>query len=210
LGYLILSLYKKMQRVELKNLSEEARMFFFEFRSHETLRFIGQKKPVGTSHSGVQRKDYSMWEAVPDKELLIKWFQRYYGYTLRVYVNHKGAQGNNTILYFSLEHLSALACSVGVSLDILLDILANVEQRSPTTMQWIYIAFGDKFKQKDMYGQLELSEQGEDILQKYLSSSAERYFDENGGKLETASCEAASGGGGEKLGGGRTFYIFPF
>ena len=203
-----------MQRVELRNLSEQAQMFFHKFRWHETLSFIGQKKPVATSHSGVQLKDFSLWEKVPDKDLLEKWFQRYYGYTLGVYVNPNGAQGNNSILYFSVEHLSALACSVGVSIDNLLIILANVEQRSPTTMQWIYIAFGDKFKEKDMYGQLELSEEGEQILQKYLSSSAERYFDRNGSKIETASCLASGGGasGVEKLGGGSlnmTFYIFP-
>lgn len=164
---------------------------------HEDMERMGKRKPVATPYSTNPkfkgsfkyfRNLYDKVKGENDNNILQDYAHRNYGFTLGVWVkeqdpemekhiNEYGHYHGNPLIFYSVEHLEALALASGLDLDKILLILARASNLSdPLDHAIINIAFGDSFPPLNY----PLNEIGRNIFEVYNEIAKERYFNAAG------------------------------
>lgn len=168
---------------------------------HDDIKRMSKRKPVATPTT----TDYRNWGSFTyfrnlynkikgerDNETLQYYARRRFGFTLGVWVkeqdteiekhlHNRGGYKGNSILFYSVEHLEALAFASGLDLNQILMIIGPASDISdPLNEAIINIAFGDSFPPDNQ----PLNEVGRNIFELYDGIAKERYFDAIGNPLD--------------------------
>jgi len=137
----------KLSPEERRSLSQ----FNLRFMTHDDFRRIGPCKPVATSKSGTGESTFfkAAWHRMTPRtiDMLIDNVRETRGFSLGARVKHPDADDDphfvNPVVFYSVEHLSALADIYGKSVNEVLDIINSGSRKTREEMDIILIAFGD-------------------------------------------------------------------
>lgn len=172
-----------------------------EMMDHSDMKRMGKRKPVATPFSGSKslkggfkyfRDLYDKIKGEKDHRVLQIHSRMRFGFTLGVWVEEQDPEINqhwsqnynhfvgNHILFYSVEHLEALALASNLDLNQILQIVGPATHKNdPLTLAIINIAFGDSF----MHDSMPLNEVGRNIFEIYDATAKERYFDKDGNPI---------------------------